>query len=88
MGFGIPEGEMSIRHRIAPRYKSRNHEIIAGLREAAGAGPPVDPVMAAKRKIAEAATLLALSQGGHWRVQFDLEAGLVAVARDFLSGNQ
>lgn len=72
---------MSIRHRIAPRYKSRNHEIIAGLREAAGAGPPVDPKMAAKKKIAEAATLLALSQGGNWRVQFEPENGLIQISR-------
>lgn len=81
MGFGIPEGEMSIRHRIAPRYKSRNHEIVAGLREAAGAGPPVDPRMAAKRKVAEAAILMTLAYGGEWRVQFQPDQGLVVIAR-------
>jgi hypothetical protein len=72
---------MSIRHRIAPRYATRNHEIVAGLREAAGAGPPVEPVMAAKKKIAEAATLLALSQGGEWRIQFEPENDLVQIVR-------
>lgn len=81
MGFGIPEGEMSIRHRIAPRYKSRNHEIVAGLREAAGAGPPVDPKMAVKRYAAQISTAMALIHGGDWRVQIDHEIGLVAVVR-------
>ena len=81
MGFGIPEGEMSIRHRIAPRYKSRNHEIVAGLREAAGAGPPVDPRMKIKRLMAEAATLSALVHGGEWRVEVAPEKGFLLVSR-------
>ena len=72
---------MSIRHRIAPRYKSRNHEIVAGLREAAGAGPPVDPKMAVKRYAAQISTAMALIHGGDWMVQIDHEAGLVAVVR-------
>lgn len=76
---------MAISHRIRPRYASKNEEIVAKLREAAGAGPPIDPLMAAKRKVAEAATLLALSQGGDWRVQFQPEIGLVAIARDYLA---
>lgn len=78
---------MAINHQFKPRYETRNHEIVAKLRESAGAGPPVDPVMAAKKKVAEAATLLALSQGGNWRVQFEPEIGLVAIARDFLAGS-
>lgn len=81
MGFGIPEGEMSIRHRIAPRYKSRNHEIVAGLREAAGAGPPVDPRMRVKRLVAEVAIQMALLHGGDWTVKIDHEAQAVFVLR-------
>lgn len=81
MGFGIPEGEMSIRHRIAPRYKSRNHEIVAGLREAAGAGPPVDPKMRVKKLVAEVACLMALVHGGDWKVRIDHQEGLVMIAR-------
>lgn len=88
MSFGIPEGEMSIRHRIAPRYKSRNHEIVAGLREAAGAGPPVDPRMAVKRYAAQISTAMALIHGGDWRVQIDHEIGLVSIARNYQRGNQ
>ena len=70
---------MSIRHRIAPRYKSRNHEIVAGLREAAGAGPPVDPKMVVKKLTAEVAIQMALLHGGDWQVSIDHEIGLVMV---------
>jgi len=72
---------MAISHRIRPRYASKNEEIVAKLREAAGAGPPIDPVMAAKKKFAEAAILLALAHGGNWRVQFEPENGLAQVVR-------
>lgn len=44
---------MAIRHRIKPRYKTRNEQIVADLRIAAGAGPPIDQEMAIKRKTAE-----------------------------------
>lgn len=70
---------MSIRHRIAPRYKSRNHEIVAGLREAAGAGPPVDPKMAVKRYAAQISTAMALIHGGDWQVVVDHQEGFVLV---------
>lgn len=63
------------------RYATRNEEIVAELREAAGAAPPIDPKMRAKRLIAEAATLLALSHGGDWRMQFQPEGGVVVIAR-------
>ena len=72
---------LAIQHQIKRRYATRNDEIIAGLRDAAGAGPAVDPEMRAKKLIAEAAILLALSRGGDWRMQFQPERGLVVVAR-------
>lgn len=72
---------MAINHQIKPRYETRNHAIVATLREAAGAGPPRDPNMRAKKMVAEIAILLALSQGGDWRVQFEPENGLVQISR-------
>lgn len=77
---------MAIKRQIRQRYATRNEEIVAELREAAGAAPPIDPTMRAKRLIAEAATLLALAHGGNWRVQFEPARGLAAIARDFSSG--
>lgn len=73
--------EGGISRRYKPKYKTRNEEIVAGLRESAGAGPPRDPMMVAKRKVADAAIALALSQGGDWRVQFEPENGLVMIVR-------
>lgn len=67
--------------KVRPRYPSRNHEIVASLRDAAGAGPPIDPEVRAKRLIAEAAILLALSRGGDWRLQFQPDRGVIVIAR-------
>lgn len=67
--------------KVTARYASRNEEIVAGLREAAGAGPPVDPEMKIKRLIAEAAATMALLHGGDFRVQIDHEDCLIVVAR-------
>lgn len=72
---------MAIERQIKQRYATRNEEIVAQLRESAGAGPPIDPRVVAKRKIAEAAILLALAHGGDWRVQFEPENDLVSIAR-------
>jgi len=72
---------MAIRHRIKPRYRTRNDQIIADLRNAAGAGPPVDPVMAVKRKAAEIAIQMAILHGGEWRIEVDHEDGFVVVRR-------
>lgn len=72
---------MAIRHQIRPRFASRNEEIVAGLRQAAGAAAPVDPMMSIKRKAAEIATAMALVHGGDWRVQIDHEEGFLVVAR-------
>lgn len=72
---------MAINHQFRPKYKSRNEEIVAGLRESAGAGPPVDPTKKLKRYVAEAAILTALVHGGDWRVQFEPEEGLIQIVR-------
>lgn len=72
---------MAISHRIRPRYASKNEEIVAKLREAAGAGPPIDPVMKVKRLTAEVAVQMALIYGGDWRVEVDPEIGFVLVSR-------
>lgn len=72
---------MAISHRIQPKYQTKNEEIVAGLRESAGAGPPIDPIMRVKRLTAELACAMALIHGGDWRVRIDLEEGLIVVAR-------
>lgn len=72
---------MALYHRIRQKYPTRNAEIVAGLREAAGAAPPVDPEMRAKRLVAEMAIQMALIHGGDWRVQYEPENGLVVIAR-------
>ena len=64
-----------------PRFKTRNDEIVAGLRTMAGAGAPLDPHMVIKRKAAEISTLMALIHGGDWRVQIDHEVGLIVITR-------
>lgn len=74
--------------KVTARYASRNEEIVAGLREAAGAGPPVDPKMVVKRYAAQISTAMALIHGGDWRVQIDHEIGLVSIARNYQRGNQ
>ena len=70
---------MAINHQIKPRFKSRNHEIVAGLREAAGAGAPVDPKMKVKRLTAEVSAAMALLHGGDWTVQIDHDLRLVVI---------
>jgi len=67
--------------RTKPKFATKNDEIIAGLREAAGAGPPIDPKMKVKRLTAEIAIQMAVLHGGEWRVEIDPEAGFVLVAR-------
>lgn len=67
--------------KYEPRYATRNDEIVAGLREAAGAGPPIDPHMRVKKLTAEVAIQMALCHGGDWRVQYEPENGLILIAR-------
>lgn len=75
---GLPR---AIERRIKPKYESRNHEIVAGLRDAAGAAPPIDPYMKVKRLTAQVAVEMALIHGGEWRPQIDHERGTILVAR-------
>lgn len=70
---------MAISHRIKPRYASKNEEIVANLRDAAGAVAPLDPRMTIKRKAAEISTAMALVHGGDWQVQIDHSVPLVLI---------
>lgn len=72
---------MALHHRIRPKYPTRNAEIVAGLREAAGAAAPIDPHTLIKRKAAEVSTAMALIHGGDWRVVVDHETPMVLVRR-------
>ena len=67
--------------RVKSRYKTRNEQIVADLRNAAGVGPPIDPEMKVKRLTAEVAIEMALLHGGEWRVRIDHQEGFVMVAR-------
>lgn len=71
---------MGIKHQIR-RYPSKNHEIVAKLREAAGAGPPINREMRCKRLVAEIAIEMALLHGGDWRVQYQPDQGVIVIAR-------
>lgn len=72
---------MSIQHRVKPRYRSKNDQIVAELRDAAGAGPPIDPLVRVKRLTAEVAVQMALLHGGDWKPVVDHEQGYVLVSR-------
>lgn len=72
---------MAIRYVPRPQYETRNHQIIAELREAAGAVAPLNPETVIKRKAAEISAAMALIHGGDWRVQIDHDVGLVVIAR-------
>lgn len=67
--------------KYGPRYATKNEEIVAGLRQAAGAAAPLDPKMTIKRKAAEISTAMALLHGGDWRVVVDHETPMVLVRR-------
>jgi hypothetical protein len=70
---------MAISHRIQKRYATRNEEIVAGLRDAAGAAAPLDPYVVIKRKAAEISTAMALIHGGDWMAQVDHDLRLVVI---------
>lgn len=74
------EVRLAIQRQIKPRYKTRNDEIVAGLRKAAGAVAPLDPKIIVKRKAAEISTAMALLHGGDWQVQIDHQEGFVLVS--------
>jgi hypothetical protein len=68
--------------QYGPRYATRNDEIVAGLRSAAGAVAPRDPKMVAKVKAAELSTAMALIHGGDWRVVIDHDCPMVLIRPD------
>jgi len=68
---------LAIKYRS--RYRTKNEEIVAGLREIAGASPPIDPRMKVKRLSAELSATMALIHGGDWRVQVDHEAQMILI---------
>ena len=70
---------MAIEHRIKPKYESRNHQLVAELRASAGAGPPVDPYVKAKRLAAELSATMALIHGDDWTVQIGHDLRLVVI---------
>lgn len=75
------EGQgMAIRYEAKPQ-RTRNEEIIAGIRNSVGAGPPINREMKAKRLTAEVAVMMALLHGGDWRVQFEPEKGFLLISR-------
>lgn len=76
-----PLRQTAIERRIKPKFQSKNHEIVAGLRELAGAGAPVNTRMAIKKKATELSSLMALEHGGDWRIQIDHEHGFALVTR-------
>lgn len=70
---------MALVHRIRPKYLTKNDEIVASLRDAAGAAAPLDPKTVVKRKAAELSTAMALLHGGDWQVQIDHSVPLVLI---------
>lgn len=72
---------MAISRQIKPKFKTRNEQIVAELREAAGAAPPIDPAMRVKRLVAEVAIMMALLHGGEWKVEFQPEKGFLLISR-------
>lgn len=70
---------MALVHRIRPKYQTRNDEIVAQLRDNAGAVAPLDPKLVIKRKSAEISTAMALLHGGDWQVQIDHSVPLVLI---------
>lgn len=72
---------MAIQHQVRQKYRTRNEEIVAKLRDDAGAAPPIDPYMKVKRLTAQIAVEMALIHGGYWAAHVDHQNGLVAVAR-------
>ena len=81
MATGQCLGSDGMAIQYGPRYATRNDEIVAGIREAAGAAAPMDPKNVVKRKVAEVATAMALLHGGDWKVRIDHQEGLVMIAR-------
>lgn len=72
---------MAIEYRVKALHRTRNEQIVSGIRDSVGADAPRDPLMAIKTRASELASLLALVHGGDWRVQIDSETVVVARRR-------
>lgn len=72
---------MAIIHQIRRKYATKTEEIIGELANSTGALSASDPKAILKRKAAEVAYLMALLNGGEWKVRIDHEEGLVMIAR-------
>lgn len=70
---------MAIIHRIRPKYRTKQEEIVGEIMESAGALSSFDPEVVIKRKAAEVSYLMALLHGGDWRVEIDHENLFVLV---------
>ena len=74
------ERKVAISRQYMKKYATRNEEIVAELRQIAGADPTAPPEIVIKRKAAEISTLMALIHGGDWRVEIDHRTGFVLIA--------
>ena len=72
---------MAIIHQIKRKYQTRNEEIVGELIEGSGALSSSDPKVIIKRKAAEVAYLMALVNGGDWRVAINHDQGFVTISR-------
>lgn len=72
---------MAIIHQIRRKYKTKQDEIVGDLIESSGAISALDTRAILKRKAAEVAYLMALMNGGDWRVKIDHDEGFVTISR-------
>ena len=72
---------MAIIHQIRRKYATKNEEIVGELASSNGALCASDPKAIVKRTAAEVAYLMALLNGGEWKVRIDHDEGLVVIAR-------
>jgi hypothetical protein len=72
---------MAIIHRIRPKYRNRNEEMVADLLYGAAGATESEMETVIKRKAAEISIAMAVLHGGEWRVQIDHEDGFVHITR-------
>lgn len=72
---------MAIIHQIRRKYANKTEETVGELINSTGALSSSDPKAVLKRKAAEVAYLMALLNGGEWKVRIDHDEGLVLIAR-------
>lgn len=69
---------MKLMIRVEPRYKSRNHEIVARMRQTAS-GARVDLISDIQKNAVKIASAMALLHGGEWTPVVDHEHRIVLV---------